>query len=322
MNPEQIERLRWEYTHILPRLEKFLEALHEQIEVLLSKSSITLAVPITGRVKSWRSLVEKINRNSLALETITDLTDLVGLRLIILFRCDTDAVHDVLNHNFSIKSSEDTAVRLGTAEFGYQSRHYLVSMPDSWLSVPSIKDFCDMHAEIQVRTLAQHLWAAASHKLQYKVKSSVPTTLRRRIYRLSAHLETVDEELDQILNEREIYANDIVSGRVVEPLNVDNVSALLKTLFPEDNLDVHEPYADLVQNLNKVGITTTDQLVLLVKKHLQSALSYDQFMVNTRRSTQSTRGTSSDRLSRGVYFSHVGLARHILVLEFEEQWRM
>ena len=315
MNPDQIERLRWEYTHILPRLDQFLEALHEQIEVLLSKSSITLAVPITGRVKNWRSLVEKISRNSLSLETITDLTDLIGLRLIILFRRDTDAVHDVLTHNFSIKSSEDTAVRLGTAEFGYQSRHYIVSMPDSWLSVPSIKDFCNMRAEIQVRTLAQHLWAAASHKLQYKVESSVPAPLRRRIHRLSAN---VDEELDEILNKRELYAQEIVSGRAVEQLNVDNVSALLKALFPEDNLDVHEPYADLVQNLNKVGITTTDQLVLLVKKHLQSALSHDQFMVNARRSTQSTRGTSSDRLARGVYFSHVGLARHILGLEFKE----
>lgn len=319
MNSDPIERLRWEYTHILPQLEQFLDALHEQTEVLLSKSSIPLAVPITGRVKSWRSIVEKLNRNSLSLQTITDLTDLIGLRLIILFRRDSDAVDDVLIRNFSIKSSEDAAVRLGTAEFGYQSRHYIVSMPDSWLSVPSIKDFCNMRAEIQVRTLAQHLWAAASHKLQYKVESSVPTRLRRRIHRLSANLETVDEELDEILNKRELYAQDIVSGRVVEQLNVDNVSALLKALLPEDNLDVHEPYADLVQNLNKVGITTTDQLALLLKKHLNSALSHDQFMVNTRRSAQSTTGTSSDRLSRGVYLSHVGLTRHILGLQLKEQ---
>lgn len=284
--------------------------------VLLSDSSITLAVPIAARVKAWRSLVEKINRHSLSLETITDLPDLVGLRLILLFKCDIDNVHSMLVDHFDIKSSEDTGDRLGTTEFGYQSRHYLLHLPESWLSVPSIRDFRDLQAEIQVRTLAQHLWAAASHKLQYKVESGVPAPLRRTIHRLSALLETVDSELNDILQERVNYTNTIISGEVIEPLNVDNVAALLKKLLPKENLDLHEPYADLVQDFLEAGLSTTDKFVLVIEKHLKSALSYDKALVKSRRSEQSGRGTTPERLSRGVYFSHVGLARHILRLEF------
>jgi ppGpp synthetase/RelA/SpoT-type nucleotidyltranferase len=59
--------------------------------------------------------------------------------------------------------------------------------------------------ELQLRTLAQHIWAVASHKLQYKREASVPVPIRRSINRVSALLEMVDLEFDRVLLEREQY---------------------------------------------------------------------------------------------------------------------
>lgn len=57
-----------------------------------------------------------------------------------------------------------------------------------------------LKAEVQVRTVTQHVWAAASHVLQYKQEASVPLPVRRSIYRVSALLETVDLEFERVLS--------------------------------------------------------------------------------------------------------------------------
>jgi trimethylamine:corrinoid methyltransferase-like protein len=51
-----------------------------------------------------------------------------------------------------------------------------------------------MHAEVHVRTVLQHAWAAISHSLQYKKEDDVPAALRRRLNRLAALLELADQE--------------------------------------------------------------------------------------------------------------------------------
>ncbi|WP_420266646.1 hypothetical protein [Candidatus Magnetominusculus dajiuhuensis] len=57
-----------------------------------------------------------------------------------------------------------------------------------------------MIVEIQVRTLAQHLWAAASHYLNYKERKDVASPFLRPMGRISALLDMVDDEYDRLLN--------------------------------------------------------------------------------------------------------------------------
>ena len=90
------------------------------------------------------------------------------------FLTDLDKIDELIRSTFEVMSPEDTADRLGEAQFGYQSLHYTIKVPLIWLEIPTMADFGDIQAEVQVRTLAQHIWAAASHKLQYKNEASVP----------------------------------------------------------------------------------------------------------------------------------------------------
>ena len=58
--------------------------------------------------------------------------------------------------------------------------------------------FANIKAEIQVRTILQHAWAAIDHELTYKKTEEAPKNLRRRLFRLSALLELADDEFSNL----------------------------------------------------------------------------------------------------------------------------
>ena len=180
--------LHGDYLCQMPSIQRFADGVKTQLLELFSQHSIILGVPIELRIKSWESVTDKVSRNSLELEHVAELDDLVGLRLILLFKRDLERACSAIADTFAVQSKEDTADRLGETQFGYQSLHYIVKIPNQWQSLPTFRDSDCFCAEIQIRTLAQHIWAAASHRLQYKQESGVPFPVRRAIHRVSASL--------------------------------------------------------------------------------------------------------------------------------------
>ncbi len=236
INSEQERGLKREYDSLLTRAERFVEALAQQIDQILSENAISLGFAIERRVKQWPSLLEKIRRQKRGVTSVLEVNDFAGLRIILLFRRDVAAVGRLLSHSLEVVSAEDTAGRLGEKEFGYQSCHYMIRLPQQWLATPSLREFGGMQAEIQVRTTAQHIWAAASHVLQYKSAFSVPATLRRTIYRAAALLETVDLELERVLDERASYLDEmkgmLPSAFLAQRVNADTLRAYSESRFP------------------------------------------------------------------------------------------
>ncbi|ANF85180.1 hypothetical protein A7J50_1758 [Pseudomonas antarctica] len=295
--------LKISYSNIEPRAKRLKAALASELEHLLNSKGVTLGVPIEARVKEWSSIEEKLVRKSLALEKIEELDDLVGLRLILLFRRDLKAVDELLRNSLFIKSAEDTSLRLSDTQFGYQSQHYIVEAPAKWLSIPSWGDLGGIRVEIQVRTMAQHIWAAASHKLQYKREASVPLPLRRSINRASALLETVDIEFDRLLEDRLIYlADDLQNETATSPLNVEILDSILVKTFPSANRTTEGDFDELLVELEHFGIKTAGQLQDLLEKHLVSIMEED--------------AKYAENEGLDFYFQHIGLAREALRIEF------
>jgi len=320
-----LDSLHKEYDSVRDLASRFCRGLKQQLEELLSANEVTLGVPLESRVKSWHSIAEKTERLSLKLQSVKELNDLVGLRLILLFRRDVTKVCELVSKTFVVVSQEDTSQRLGETEFGYQSLHYVVRLPENWLSVPSFKGFDDFQAELQVRSLAQHIWAAASHVLQYKQAASVPLPVRRSIYRVSALLETVDLEFERVLEERQSYVSEWASDRPLEPINVDLLTKILDTYLPAENKKQPEPYSELIPDLNHFGIDNAEKLTELIKNQLRAALENDAKRVRKERDYLHQHGrpplSDKDRIKRGVFYAHVGLVRDMLAIQFGDQWR-
>jgi len=300
-----LSELKLKYIRVESRAKRLQSALSTELNHLLEKEGVTLGVPIEARVKEWSSIEEKISRKSLILDNIEDLDDFIGIRLILLFRRDLIAVDNLLRNALNIKSSEDTSLRLADTQFGYQSQHYIIEVPETWLEIPSWGDLGGIRVEIQVRTLAQHIWAAASHKLQYKHEASVPLPLRRSINRASALLETVDLEFDRLLEDREFYVQGQMKYENSEtPLNVEVLDSVLSEIFPGRIKRENEPYDELMIDLNHFGVETAGELKRIMNKHINSIMLED-----------AKRAKEHHRQS-GQYFMYVGLAREGLRKEF------
>lgn len=298
--------LKENYFQISPQAERLKLALVDELNHLLSKEGIALGVPIESRVKDWSSIEEKLERKALSLSLVSDLDDLIGMRIILLFRRDLESIGKLLSDNLNVLSSEDKAAQLSEAQFGYQSQHFIVELPKPWLNVPTWRDLGGLRVEVQVRTLAQHIWAAVSHKLQYKQEASVPPPLRRSIHRASALLETVDIEFDRLLEARDNYVEEVVEEDFDQLLNVDLLDAILSKLLPLQNRKPEEPYDELISDLNHFEVKTVGQLRDLICVYYDEILESDAMQAEIHGRDE------------GFYFQHVGLVREGLRKKYGE----
>jgi len=179
-----------------------------------------------------------------------------------------------------------------------------------------MSDLGDLRVEFQVRTLAQHIWAVVSHKLQYKQEESVPKQLVRSLNRASALLETVDLEFERVLAERKVYIEvDLPKVRDDEPLNVDLIESILKEFFPLQNLNPDgEFYETLLQDFAILSIATVSDLRNLLSTHSRNAMEVEEQLV--REPTEAASHIFKERLARGVFLSHTGLAHRTLKIRF------
>jgi ppGpp synthetase/RelA/SpoT-type nucleotidyltranferase len=313
--------LHSEYLSLVPVFVRLQKVMSEQLEQLVNASGLTLGVPIESRVKSWESIAEKFERKSLNTDSLAAIEDLVGIRVNFLFQRDLDPFHKTIAATFKVHSTEDTSRRLAEAQFGYKSQHYILSLPSEWNTIPSLRGLCERKVEVQVRTLAQHIWAAASHKLQYKHEDSVPPPIRRSIYRVSALLETVDLEFSRVLSERESYVSQqAAAAQDSDILDVTVLEAVLDEMLPAINKATgREDYSDLLPDLQHFEISTRGRLKSLLNETLDAVMEADATYAATERYEDYDQDASEDRstrLANGAYFTHVGLARQALIEKF------
>jgi ppGpp synthetase/RelA/SpoT-type nucleotidyltranferase len=291
---------------------RLLKEVTHQLNHLVDDAAVTLGTPIEGRVKSLPSLLEKKDSKDRAFAAVTDVTDLIGLRVTLLFHRELTAIDALVQEMFEVIERTDAADRLDATQFGYQSLHYVLKVKSEWLKMPSFRGLTDYVFELQLRTLAQHIWAVASHKLQYKREAGVPLPIRRSINRVSALLEMVDLEFDRVLIERERYTQEAQARGDDSPLNVDIVAVVLDLFLPLKNKDEDgEPYDELLAELAGAGVSTVGQLIDLlndtkIHREREESIRANEEPIDD---PEASWDRTLNRHTLGVYFTHAGLLR-------------
>ncbi|HCE2452787.1 RelA/SpoT domain-containing protein [Vibrio parahaemolyticus] len=297
------------YAQEYPDAEKCRTTLIQEISVLIEENDVVLGVPLEARVKKLESILEKIERKPRELNSVSELDDFIGLRIILLFKQDVNKTCDLIKSKFEIIEEENTANRLGDNQFGYQSNHLIAKFPKSWCNVPSLKGLDRFKIEMQVRTMSQHIWAAASHKLQYKKESNIPLPLKRAINRVSALLETVDLEFERFNQERDVYLDKQKENLSDDAsLDVDIVRLLCGQLMPPRKHSPNSNFGSLLSELDHFGVNNVGSFKELITHNLSSAL--DQDIIQYR----------SNNTGVGYHFTHEGLVRVCLSSMFGEEY--
>lgn len=192
----EIQELRERYAHMEGLVEERLRQIQMPGQALIH---------ISHRIKTMESIKEKMERKQDQYQSIHDMRDILGFRVICYFSGDVDLIAEQITNLFRIdsKRSKDKRKLIDAKTFGYLSLHYICALPEE------DGEFSDLWFEIQIKTLLQHCWAQIEHDLGYKTDVEVPRDIRRSFSRAACLLETTDCLFEDIRNELAEYEDKV-----------------------------------------------------------------------------------------------------------------
>lgn len=181
------------YHEKLPILQRLAQKTYDQLNEVLRAQGVEIN-SIERRVKTEKSLRGKLEIKGEKYNTINDVTDLVGIRVITYYTDDVDKVAAIVKNLFKVdwENSVDKRKLHKLDSFGYNSLHYICHLRNEEGELKNIP------FEIQMRTALQHVWSAIEHDIGYKGAVKLPPEFRRQFSRLAGMMELADDEFSRL----------------------------------------------------------------------------------------------------------------------------
>jgi putative GTP pyrophosphokinase len=232
-----VENAVEEYRRDFPIYEVFTQKVSNLIKDLLKNSKINASVEM--RTKDVDSFFKKIQQEDKSYTfPLKEVTDLCGVRIILQRLSDIDKVTALVYSEFDVDeaNSVSKASLLAIDQFGYNSPHIVVRLNEERRKWLEWKDYSELKAEIQVRTILQHAWSVLSRNSDYRQDADIPKGIRRNLYALAALFELADEEIERIADKTNKilieYKRDLKTALRDLELNVDS----LRTFIENDDI--------------------------------------------------------------------------------------
>jgi len=183
------------YQLLFPQYSRLGEYTQNSLRQLLDEQGISINT-LDYRVKKIDSFLQKIDRKSYV-NPFEEMTDICGLRIVCFFQTDVKKIQEIIEREFHVVETVDKSANQRD-QFGYRSKHYIVQIKEEWANTPHYRGLDNLTFEIQIRTIFMHAWAEIEHKLAYKKESHIPRKFRRKFSLLSAKLEEIDEQFEEL----------------------------------------------------------------------------------------------------------------------------
>ena len=265
-----------EYEAAKPELERLLDEVLSKLRDALARNEM-LVTAVEGRVKTRTSLEGKLALKGGKYATLSDITDLVGARIVTFYTDDVDRIASMVEQLFEIdwQNSVDKRKLHDLDSFGYNSLHYVCTLPGY-----------SYRFELQLRTTLQHVWATINHDIGYKTGVEIPREYLRRINRLSGLLEMADDEFSRIRTEitdyrRRVHA--LVQNGKLDDVQLDGdtfhsyllsrpFDRLNKRIAAINQAEIEEvPLMQYLKVFKELGCKTLGDVQRLVVQHSENA---------------------------------------------------
>jgi putative GTP pyrophosphokinase len=222
---------------------------------------------VIGRVKKRESIEEKIRSKGITADLQASLRDIVGLRVVALFRDDLKVIGQVIEETFCDVIEDDKLAKQRADEFGYMSVHYFCKLGDKHVGgrYTQINNF---EFEIQTRTMLMDAWANVSHTVKYKGEYNLPPELEKDLNALSGLFHVADTQFQQLYAKAVTDTVTEAEGSWTQSssrLTARSVNKLIGEIFPgqEQPEDLEErgtDAVDLIRELKAAGYESIEQL--------------------------------------------------------------
>ena len=189
--------------------EYFAEIMSNVVYILQHNIKLSTQPTYKYRVKSFESYYKKVLRlkpdKVEAEDSLIYLTDMMGVRMICAFLEDINFGLEQIKKMFEIREVEIKGAEKKFSEFGYESIHVLIKIPNGCMpplkgKFEKLKPISDeLVCEIQIRTILQDAWAEVEHELIYKTEfNPFDIPLRRKLASINASLTLADITFQEI----------------------------------------------------------------------------------------------------------------------------
>lgn len=273
-----------EYRENMDTYRSMKDDIEDIINRILKNNGIKVS-NLAIRIKQEKSLSKKIMYKN-KYHHINDITDVVACRIITLFEDDVEKLKNLICENFEVVELVDKRKKENTTreEYGYNSLHLIVKFTKERCALVEYAPYKDIAFEIQIRTSLQHAWCEIEHGLGYKSAYEIPKHIRRRLNRLSATIELLDEEFVAIAKEVDEYNHGLEHEEKIMKTDINILSLqkyvlhqpfikeLIETLSSQYSLDIEYDVGlisqfRIVQRLNYMGYGYIHELDDLLKTH-------------------------------------------------------
>ncbi len=265
-----------EYREALPVFEAMRNEVLAILRDALERNGLVVTA-VEARVKTEESLAGKLALKGAKYTSLSDITDVLGARIVTFYTDDVDRIAAMAEQLFEIdwNNSVDKRKLHQLDSFGYNSLHYICRLPNY-----------PYRFELQLRTTLQHAWAAINHDTGYKSGVEIPRVYMRQMNRLAGMLEMVDDEFSRIRTELNDYrrrVQQLVQNGKLDDVLLDGdtfrsylqarpLDALNKRIAAINQAEIQEaPLIRYLRVLKALGCNTLGDVSRLIKKYEDDA---------------------------------------------------
>lgn len=297
-NKDEIKQL---YEKYLPFLTEIRDNIYHKLQKEIKISPFPTYKRRTKNFDSYyKKLLQKKPEEAEISNRLVCISDMIGIRVICSFLEDIGMVLSQIYSSFEVVEVEQKGVSNSVNEFGYESVHVLVKIPNDCLPANFSYPIPEgLLCEIQIRTMLQDAWAEVEHELVYKMEfTPFDMPFRRKLASMNASLSLADIIFQEIRDYQKNLHAEMSSRQEDFYKTVDSLY--------ENTYENQEDKHFVLDRVNKYVKGTVDELLLRALQ-FHNDKNYD-VAIETYTKIIEHKGVADNSAMLSIILKHRGMA--------------